>query len=153
MCSELNLSVSIEEGPTTSSLRPADVLVCGLGSLPVAVDFAVVHSLQSSINLADVRPGQLAKRMESHKIVERQALCRGAGWELVPFVMETVGSWGGKGRYILQRIIRLWALQNNCAMKDAALICRTRLALVLTRALARQLERAFPSSPGSLEDD
>ena len=51
LCSELNLSVKIEEGPSNSSLRPADVLVGGLESQPVAVDFAVVRegSIQWSV--------------------------------------------------------------------------------------------------------
>ena len=38
-------------------------------------------------------------------------------------------------------------------MKDAALACRIRLALTLTRGLARQLDRAFPLLPGSLENE
>ena len=74
LCLELNLPIAIEDGPLGSSLRPADVLVHGLDGQPLAVDFAVVHTLQSSITLADVQPGKVARQAENRKIGERSAL-------------------------------------------------------------------------------
>ena len=76
----------------------------------------------------------------------RSALCRQQGLTFVPFVVETVGTWGGKARYLSQKLVRLYALKNNSSLSDAAIACRTRLALALVRGLARQLERGFPDS-------
>ena len=142
---ELGLQVELEKGPEGSILRPADALVQGLDVSPIAVDFSVVHTLQTSASLADMRPGKLAKQTENRKTSERSALCRQEGWTFVPFIVETVGSWGGKARYLSQKLMRLWALKNNCPLSDAAQCCRARLALAVVRGLARQLERGFPT--------
>ena len=105
----------------------------------------MVHTLQTSASLADMRPGKLAKQAENRKTSERSAICRQEGWTFVPFVVETVGMWGGKARYLSQKLMRLWALKNSCSMSDAAMSCRARLALAVVRGLARQLERGFPA--------
>ena len=110
---DINLHVELERGQDGSSLRPADVLVHGLEGQPVAVDFAVAHTLQSNINLADVQPGQVARHTERRKTTERQALCLANGWTFTPFVMETIGSWGGKGRRLLQQVIDIWAVEHG----------------------------------------
>ena len=149
---DINLHVELERGPEGSSLRPADVLVHGLEGQPVAVDFAVAHTLQSNINLADVQPGQVARHTERRKTTERQALCLANGWTFTPFVMETIGSWGGKGRRLLQQLIDIWAVEHGATKKDAAVECRTRMALALVRGLARQMERGFPLHGVSMED-
>ena len=67
----------------------------------------MVHSLQSSIELAEVQPGKLAEKIEQHKFQERQALCQRSGWRLLPFVVETIGVFGGKTRFMMQKIISL----------------------------------------------
>ena len=144
ICSDLNLRVEVEKGPDGSVLRPGDVLVHGLVDVPLAVDVGVVHTLQSSNILADVQPGQHAKKMERRKVLERQALCRHCGWSFSPFVMETIGVWGGKANYLLQKPVTVWANNNGCSKSDASIICRSRLQLALVRGLARQLERGFP---------
>ena len=46
-------------------LRPGNGLVHGLVDEPLAVDVGVVHTLQSSIQLADVNPGQLANVLDA----------------------------------------------------------------------------------------
>ena len=144
LCKELGLHVELEKGPEGSILRPADALVQGLDNSPIAVDFSVVHTLQTPVSLADMRAGKLAKQAENRKTSERSAICRQEGWTFVPFIAETVGMWGGKARYVSQKLLRLWAL-NSCSMSDAALSCRARLALAVVRGLARQLERGFPA--------
>ena len=144
VCADLNLQVELEKGPDGSSLRPGDVLVHGLADVPLAVDVGVVHTLQSSILPADVNPGQHAKKMEQRKIVERQALCHRSGWSFTPFVMETIGRWGGKAEHLLQKLVTQWANLHGCSKREAALLCRSRLQLALVRGLARQLERGFP---------
>ena len=108
-------------------------LVSGLEGQPLAVDFSVVHTLQQSTNLADVQPGKKAKRMENWKIKQSQALCARQGWSFAPFVMETVGTRGGKGRYVLQKVTKHYALTQQCSKAEAAVTCRTRLALALVR--------------------
>ena len=100
-----------------------------------------------------MRPGKLAKQTENRKTGERSSLCRQEGWTFVPFVVETVGTWGGKARHISQKLMRLWALKNSCSLSDAALSCRARLALAVVRGLARQLERSFPTLVSSHADD
>ena len=130
--------------PDGSLLRPADVLVHGLDDEPSAVDVGVVHTLQSSVKLADVQPGKLAKKMEQQKVQERQALCQRNGWRFLPFVVETIGVFGGKAQYLLQKLISLWANTHGCSKREASLLCRTRLELALIRGQARQLERGFP---------
>ena len=141
ICGDLNLKVEAEKGRDGSLL---DVLVHGLVDEPLAVDVGVVHTLQSSILLADVQPGQHAKKMERRKVLERQALCRHCGWSFSPFVMETIGVCGGKANYLLQKPVTVWANNNGCSKSDASIICRSRLQLALVRGLARQLERGFP---------
>ena len=69
LCSDLDLRVEVEKGPDGSELRPGDVLVHGLIDEPLAVDVGVVHTLQSSILRANVKPGQPAKKMERRKIL------------------------------------------------------------------------------------
>ena len=46
--------VEVEKGP--DNLLPADVLVHGIENPSLAVDFSVVHPLQPSADLAEVRP-------------------------------------------------------------------------------------------------
>lgn len=94
LCTELNMRVDFEQGPANSLVRPADVLVHGLGT-PTAVDFSVMHALQPSVALADVQPGKAARQME------RAAICRRMGWAFVPFVAEAAGTLGGKARHLL----------------------------------------------------
>ena len=94
-----------------------------------------------------MHPGKLARLVEGNKIRDSQALCRRLGWNFAPFVMETAGTWGGKARHVLQQIVRQWAIRHDCSMKDAAIICRTTLALALVRSIAGQLERGYPLGP------
>ena len=108
------------------------------------MNVGVIHTLQSSILLADVKPGQPAKKMERRKLLKRQALCRRSGWSFSPFVMETIGAWGGKANQLLQKLVTLWANNKGCSKLEASLLCRSRLQLALIRGLARQLERGFP---------
>ena len=110
LCLDMNLRFETEEGPQGSSFHPADVLVHGLDGQPLAVDFAVVHTLQSQVKLADVQPGNVARHTESQKLMERQALCLANGWTFAPFVMETVGTWGGRKRRVLQKLSNFWAV-------------------------------------------
>ena len=126
ICGEIDLRVELEQGPGGSPLRPGDVLVHGLDADPLAVDVGVVHTLQSSINSADVQPGPLAKKMEQRKVLERQALCRRNGWSFSPFAMETIGVWGGKARHLLQKLATVWANHNGCTKREAASGCRSR---------------------------
>ena len=107
ICAELNLQVSLEQGQPDGS-RPADVLVCGLYPDPIAIDFSITHSLQSTFPLAEVCSGKAAAKVEMDKIKARSATCRQNGWRFVPFVMETVGSWGGNAQHLLQPLIRCW---------------------------------------------
>ena len=144
LCSDLSLHVEVEKGPEGSLLRPGDVLVHGLVDEPLAVDVGLVHTLQSSIPLADVHPGQLASKMERRKVMERQALCKRNGWSFSPFAMETLMVWGGKANGLLQKLVNLWANNNGCSKSEASLLCRSRLQLALLRGMARQLERGFP---------
>ena len=116
----------------------------GLVDEPLAVDVGVVHSLQSSIKIAEVQPGKSAKKMEQQKVLERQALCQRNGWRFLPFVVETIGVFGGKAQFMMQKIISLWANTHGCSKREASLLCRTRIELVLIRGQARQLERGFP---------
>ena len=147
LCTEAGLSVEVEKGP--GLLRPADVLVHGLGA-PLAVDFAVVHPLQPSANLAEVHPGKLARQTETTKVRMRMPACRQVSWSFCPFVAETVGRWGGKGQHLLQDVMRRWSLAHHCCMKEAAVACRTRLHASLIRSLARQLERGFPAADAAV---
>ena len=117
LCLDLGLHVEDEEGPVGTNQRPADVLVQGLDGRPLAVDFAVVHTLQSSINMADEQPGKLTKQMENWKVKRKQALCASNGWSFLPFVMETIGSWGGKAKHLLQILIKQLALTHFCNRK------------------------------------
>ena len=85
------------------------------------------------------------------KIKARSATCRQNGWRFVPFVMETVGSWGGKAQHLLQPLIRRWAFHHQISMAQAAGELRTRLQLTLICELGRQLERGYPA--GGQDDD
>ena len=90
------------------------------GRQPTAVDFSVVHALQLSAPLADVHPGKLAKATERRKTQENRALCRRRGLDCCSFVVELLGAWGGKTRYLTQQIIRLWAAKKGCTPLSAA---------------------------------
>ena len=90
LCGDLNLRMEVEKGPDGSLLRPY-ALVHRLVDEPLAVEVGVLHTLQSSILLAVVQPGQLAKTMERRKILGRQALCKRIGWSFSPFAAETIG--------------------------------------------------------------
>ena len=116
-------------------------MVHGLDDESFVVNVGVMHTLQSSVKLADVQPGKLAKKTEQQKVQERQALCQRNGWRFLPFVVETIG---GKAQYLLQKLISLWANTHGCSKGEASLLCRTRLELALIRGQARQLERGFP---------
>ena len=94
--------------------------------------------------MAEVQPGQLAKKMEQQKVQERQAPCQRNGWRFLPFVAETIGGFGGKAQFLMQKLISLWANTHGCSKREAALLCRTRIELALIRGQARQLERGFP---------
>ena len=76
--------MEVEKGPDGSLPRPGDVLVHGLVDESLPVD---VGTLQQSILLAVVQPGQRATKMEQRNTLERQALCRRCGWSFLPFAM------------------------------------------------------------------
>ena len=80
----------------------------------------MVHTLQSLVLLADVQTGQLAKKMERRKVMERQALCKRSGWSFSPFAMETIGVWGGKANSLLQKLVTVWANSNGCTQSGPA---------------------------------
>ena len=84
-----------------------------------------MHTLQSSIPLADVHPGQLASKLERRKVMERQALCKRNGWSSSPFAMETIGGWGGKANGLLQKLVNLWVNNNGCSKSEASIARRT----------------------------
>ena len=146
LCTEAGLVVELEKGPDT--LRPADVLVHGIDNSPLAVDFSVVHPLQPSADLAEVRPGKLARQVENQKVRARLPACRRLGWSFCPFVIEATGAWGGKAKHLTQLIVQKYALRHQSSMKEAGMVCKTRLQLSLLRSLSRQLERGFPDSAG-----
>ena len=154
LCGDLNLRADIEKGPDGSLLRPGDVVVHGRFDEPLAVDVGVVHSLQSSTKIAENQPGDMAKKMEQQKVQERRALCQRAGWRFLPFVVETIGVFGGKAQSLMQKLISLWSNTHGCSKREASLLCRTRIELALIRGQARQLERGFPlvESPTVADD-
>ena len=144
LCIKAGLSVELEKGP--DNLRPADVLVHGIENSPLAVDFSVVHPLQPSADLAEVRPGKLARQTETSKVRVRMPACRRLGWSFCPFAIEATVTWGGKARYLTQMLMQKYTLRPQCSKKEANNVCRTRLQLSLLRSLSRQLERAYPCS-------
>ena len=146
LCQESGLRVELERGPVGSTLRPADVLVHGLDSSPVAVDFSVVHALQPSCALADVLPGKMAAQVERIKRRENAGSCQRAGWVCQPFVVEAVGAWGGGARFLTQRLVRQFSLKQGCGLQEAGRECQTVLGSAVLRAVCRQLERGFPSA-------
>jgi hypothetical protein len=110
ICSEMGLQVELEKGIPGSHARPADVLIHGLvDGATTAVDCSVTHPLQLSRPLAGALPGKQAKVVERRKLRDSFWACKRAGWDFHPFVLETVGAWGGHARYILQHVIRRWA--------------------------------------------
>ena len=66
LCVEADFPVELEKGP--ESLRPADVLMHGLGNSTLTVDFSAVHPLKPSADLAEVRLGKLARQVENQKV-------------------------------------------------------------------------------------
>ena len=50
-------------------------------------------------------------------------------------------------------VIKHYALTQQCSKAEAAVTCRTRLALALVRGLARQLERGFPACNNDIVDE
>ena len=152
ICTEMGLQAEIEVRLPGTYDRPADVLIHGLGECAsTAVDFSVVHPLQLSANLAEVQAGKLAKRVEQRKIHQQAGACRSAGWEFSPFVIETLGAWGGHAQHLVQQIIRRWALKKKCAIGEAARLCKSRIAASVFRGVCRQLERGFPEDTGVAE--
>ena len=129
------------------------MLVHGLDNSPLAVDFSVVHPLQPSADLAEVRPGKLARQTENSKVRARLPACRRLGWSFCPFVVEAMGAWGGKAQHLAQMLTQKYALKHQCTKKEASAVCRTRLQLSLLRSLSRQLERAYPNPLGCDEED
>ena len=124
------------------------MLVHGLAEgSPAALDFSVTHPLQLSGNLAEVRSGIKAKEVERQKSKESRSLCLRAGWSHHPFVLETMGSWGGQARFVSQRLVRVYALHEGISVLEAGLRVRARLGGVLLRSVCRQLERGFPETP------
>ena len=153
ICTEAGLATQSNAPLAGSSRKPADLLIHGIDSTPLAVDFSVTHPLQHSAHLADVSPGIAAKGVEKRKIKESQALCHSHGWSHTPFVFETIGAWGGKGKHLLQQLIKTYALKQSLPLAEAAAKLRTRLATTLLSGLARQLERAFPSLEEGITED
>ena len=89
-------------------------------------------------------PGKQAKVVERRKLRDSFWACKRAGWDFHPFVLETVGAWGGHARYILQHIIRRWALVKACSKGEAARAVKLRISSALLVGTSRQLERAYP---------
>jgi hypothetical protein len=145
VCVELGLQVEIEKNIPGSHTRPADVLVHGLvDGLPTALDCSVTHPLQLSSPLAGVLPGKQAKVVERRKLRDSFWASKRAGWDFHPFVLETVGAWGGHARHVLQHIIRRWSLVKGCSKAEAARVVKLRISAALLVGTSRQLERAYP---------
>ena len=148
LCRDVGLSAAVEVPLPGSRDRPADVLVRGLEdgaavAAAVAVDVAVSHPLQPSGNLAEVRPGVHARAAEQRKREHRGAACRAAGWELVPFVVETFGVWGPAAREFTQRLVERCALVKEVSAARAAKEITDRLNASVLLGVVRQLERGF----------
>ena len=140
------MEVGIEKGPAGQSRRPGDCLVEGLCvDDPTAVDFAGVHPLQPSCNLAEVQPGKAAARVEDMKRRESVALCKREGWGFGTFVVETFGPFSSGARFLCQRLVRVWALKHELPLPEASRVIHRALGCAWIRAVARQLERGFPS--------
>ena len=63
------MRVELEQGPEASTLRPGGVLVHGLDAETLAIDVRLVHTLQSSMNLAYVHPANSPKRWNNGRFL------------------------------------------------------------------------------------
>ena len=99
---------------------------------------SVVHPLQPSADLAEVRPGKLARQVENQKVHARLPACRRLGWS---FLIEATGAWGSKTNHLTQLIVQKYAFRHQCSPQEAGVACRNKLQLSLLRSLSRQLER------------
>ena len=107
------------------------VLVHGIENSPLGVESSMVHPLQPSADLAEVRPEKLARQIENQKVRAQLPACRRLGWSFGPFVIEATGAWGGKAKHLTQLITQKYVLHNDCWL---SVICRTRLQIPLLRS-------------------
>ena len=132
--------------------RPADVLLPIWGDRPLALDFAVTHTLQPKYaNLAGCEAGGVATAYARHHKNGQIAPCLRAGVEFKAMVCEVYGSWDPAALPVLAATAKHYA---TCQGIDAGIALgylATRLNVRLMRQNVRMILARCP--PADHDDD
>ena len=146
IASEAGLHVQLEVSAPNNGIRPADILVTGLDFSPCALDCTVVHELQPSLSFATMTAVASVHVEETRKRESFGRLHRQRAWTFVPLVVNTSGKWGRCVRGFMQSLVRYRSLKFGTSAAAEAASCWSAVNHALAAAVARQLERAFPST-------
>ena len=113
------LSAHLEQGSSwgidKSRSRPADILVANWDrGLSAAFDVSVTSPLNPSLIVeAGTSSGVAARAAEEQKHENNDEKCSKLGWQCIPIVVETYGSWGAEARQALSQLASRLAVRTN----------------------------------------
>ena len=105
-----------------------------------------VHELQPSLSFATMTAVASVHVEETRKRESFGRLHRQLAWTFVPLVVNTSGKWGRCARKCMQSLVRYRSLKFGTSTAAEATSCWSAVNHALAAAVARQLERAFPST-------
>jgi hypothetical protein len=130
--------------------RPADLLLRGAGSRPLAVDVTVSHPLRSSASSA-VREGRssAAAEAERAKVVQSKPVCQTAGWDFSPFGVDATGGLGPAARLLCRRLAKALAMRAGADTATLSENVGTQISLALATGRGEMLCAATPLPPAT----
>ena len=138
-----------------SRSRPADILVANWDrGLSAAFDISVTSPLNPSLIVeAGTSSGVAARVAEERTHEKNDEKCSELGWQCIPIVVETYGSWGSEAKQALSQLASRLAVQTNSEKSQMLGSLCGHLSMTLVRANARAILNRFYCSTLNLPDN
>jgi hypothetical protein len=122
-----------------TAFRPADVLMTLNDSIrKTCVDVTVVSPIKAHMPVNFVA-GKDAKSAENEKFRKHEDACREAGYEFIPFAVDTFGGLAPEALKLLKLIASNLEIIKNCSRNVALNIVFRRISFAIHLGVARQL--------------
>ena len=124
-------------GNTAHHFRPADILLNEGTGRQTCIDVTIVSPMCTSY--ANINVGELATKKADEKIKKHLAACEQAGYDFLPFAIDTCGVMDARANILLTRLANAYEAISGLADSHSKAICRRRISLCLQRGISTQL--------------
>ena len=122
------------------------------GRTKVGADFSCVNTLAAShIRAAAATPSGAANEGAREKKLKYGKLCREAGIELAPLVVDSFGGWAEEARPLLARLAKAWGARIDMWERQAVPHVMGHIAARLATLIAKTLLSSFPADLGAAQ--